>query len=114
MHTDTSTRQPHSLIASDWVEGTPVRRSSGQKIGTIERLMIDKLSGNVAYAVLSFGGWLGMGEDHYPLPWARLKYNEALGGYVVNLTNKQLQAAPKYADDRWLSGVDSYWATTFV
>ena len=57
MQTDTSTRQSHNLIASDRVEGTPVRRSSGEKIGTIERLMIDKLSGNVAYAVLSFGGF---------------------------------------------------------
>jgi hypothetical protein len=57
MQTDT-----HSLIASDRVEGTPVRRSSGEKIGTIERLMIDKLSGNVAYAVLSFGGFLGIGQ----------------------------------------------------
>jgi len=73
MQTDTSTRQPHSLIASDRVEGTPVRRSSGEKIGTIERLMIDKLSGNVAYAVLSFGGFLGMGQKHLPIPWARRK-----------------------------------------
>ena len=46
----------------------PVRRSSGEKIGTIERLMIDKLSGNVAYAVLSFGGFLGMGQKHLPIP----------------------------------------------
>ena len=54
---------PHSLIASDRVEGTPVRRTNGEKIGTIERLMIDKLSGNVAYAVLSFGGFLGIGQQ---------------------------------------------------
>ena len=57
MQTDTSSPQSHSLIASDRVEGTPVRRSSGEKIGTIERLMIDKISGNVAYAVLSFSVW---------------------------------------------------------
>ena len=60
MQTDTSTHQSHNLIASDRVEGTPVRRSSGEKIGTIERLMIDKLSGNVAYAVLSFGALMGL------------------------------------------------------
>ena len=59
MQTDTSARPSNNLIASDRVEGTPVRRSSGEKIGTIKRLMIDKLSGNVAYAVLSFGGLLG-------------------------------------------------------
>src|SRR5260221_629744 len=70
MQTDTSAPQSHSLIASDRVEGTPVRRSSGEKIGTIERLMIDKLSGNVAYAVLSFGGFLGMGQKHVPIACA--------------------------------------------
>ena len=96
MQTDTSTRQSHSLIASDRVEGTPVRRSDGGKIGTIERLMIDKLSGNVAYAVLSFGGFLGMGEDFYPLPWSTLNYDTNLGGYLVNLTKDQLEKAPKY------------------
>ena len=64
--------KPHTLVASDRVEGTPVRRPNGQKIGSIQRLMIDKLTGNVAYAVLSFGGFLGMGKKHLPIPWARL------------------------------------------
>ena len=58
--------QSHSLIASDRVEGTPVRRSDGRKVGAIQRLMIDKLSGNVAYAVLSFGGFFGIGQKHLP------------------------------------------------
>jgi PRC-barrel domain len=93
MQTDTSTRQSHSLIASDRVEGTPVRRSDGGKIGTIERLMIDKLSGNVAYAVLSFGGFLGMGQKHLPIPWARLTYDRALGAYHLDLTEEELKRA---------------------
>ena len=71
MVTDTMTK-PHTLIASDRVEGTAVRRSNGDKIGHIERLMIDKVTGNVAYAILSFGGFLGMGTSLLPLPWARL------------------------------------------
>ena len=58
--------KPHQLIASDRVEGTAVRRPNGDRIGHIERLMIDKVSGKVAYAVISFGGFLGMGEDYYP------------------------------------------------
>ena len=110
---DTARDETATLIASDKVAGTAVYGADSEKIGRIETVIIDKFSGKVAYAVLSFGGWLGMGQDHYPLPWAKLKYNEALGGYVVNLTNKQLQSAPKYADDGWLSGVDGYWATTF-
>ena len=102
MQTDTSTRQSHSLIASDRVEGTPVRRSDGGKIGTIERLMIDKLSGNVAYAVLSFGGFFGMGAEHYPVPWSTLKYDEELGGYITPITKDQLKNAPKIGqNDTW-------------
>ena len=64
--------------------------------------MIDKLSGKVAYAVLSFGGFLGVGEEHYPLPWSNLKYDTNLGGYRVNLTKDQLEGAPKYKpSDEW-------------
>ena len=85
----------HSLIASDRVEGADVRRSDGEKIGTIQRLMIDKLSGKVAYAVMSFGGFLGMGEDHYTLPWSTLTYNTSLDAYELNLTDEQLKSAPQ-------------------
>src|SRR5713101_4054716 len=61
--------KPHQLIASDRVEGTAVRRPNGDRIGHIERLMIDKISGKVSYAILSFGGFLGMGTNLLPLPW---------------------------------------------
>src|SRR6267143_3342103 len=95
-------RETTSLIASDKVEGTPVRRSNGDKVGTIEGVMIDKRSGKVAYAVMSFGGFLGMGEDYYPLPWSLLTYNPALGGYEINVTEQQLKNAPKYSrHDSW-------------
>jgi len=87
----------HDLIGSDRVEGTNIYRSDGKKIGEIERVMIDKISGQVAYAVMGFGGFLGLGEDHYPIPWQRLTYNEKLGGYEVNLTDAQLKNAPHYA-----------------
>ena len=97
MQTDTSTQQSHSLIASDRVEGTPVRRADGERIGTIERLMIDKLSGNVAYAVLSFGGFLGMGHKHAPIPWARLTFDRTLGAYRLDLTDEELRHAPSVA-----------------
>jgi hypothetical protein len=80
--------RPHALIASDRVEGTDVRRLSGEKIGRIERLMIDKVSGNVAYAVLSFGGLLGFGEKHLPIPWATLKYDLSLDAYTAPLSDE--------------------------
>jgi hypothetical protein len=89
-------RETTSLIGSDKVEGTAVYGADQKKIGTLERVMIDKISGKVAYAVLSFGGFLGMGEDYYPVPWATLKYDQNLGGYLVNLTRDKLDKAPKY------------------
>ena len=95
-------RETSNLIGSDKVEGTPVRRSDGERVGQIERIMIDKLSGKVAYAVMSFGGFLGMGEDYYPLPWSVLKYNPTLGGYEISVTEQQLKNAPKYSrHDSW-------------
>jgi hypothetical protein len=95
----------HGLIASDRVEGTNVYRSSGDKIGHIERIMIDKKSGRAAYAVMNFGGFLGLGEDSYPLPWSVLTYNTRLGGYEVNVTDEQLKGAPKYRrDEEWDDG----------
>jgi hypothetical protein len=92
--------ETHHLIASDRIEGTPVRRLDGEKIGTIQRLMVDKLSGNVAYAVLSFGGLLGMGEKHFPIPWARLKYDLAQEAYRLDLTDEELKSAPTYRADK--------------
>ncbi|HEY5047791.1 MAG TPA: PRC-barrel domain-containing protein [Rhizomicrobium sp.] len=92
-------RETIGLIGSDKVEGTAVYRSDGDRVGTIDRVMIDKTSGNVAYAVMSFGGFLGIGSDRYPVPWSLLTYNERLGGYEVNVTEDQLRKAPKFRDN---------------
>jgi len=91
-----------TLIGSDKVEGTNVYGPDGSQIGEIERLMIDKQSGQVSYAVLSFGGFLGIGDEHYPLPWQSLKYDTELGGYRSSVSKAQLEGAPKYrSDDSW-------------
>jgi hypothetical protein len=92
-------REFGSLIGSDKVEGTAVFGPDETKIGSIERVMIDKVSGRVSYAVLGFGGFLGLGNDHYPLPWQSLKYDTRLGGYRTGVTEDQLRSAPKYRDD---------------
>jgi PRC-barrel domain protein len=89
----------HTLIASDRVEGTLVRRPDGEKVGTIQRLMIDKVSGQVAYAVLKFGGFLGIRQKHLPVPWASLAYDRALGAYRLNLSDAELAWAPAFTDD---------------
>jgi hypothetical protein len=92
----TQNRETASLIGSDKVEGTAVYGADEQRIGTIQRVMIDKISGKVTYAVTSFGGFLGIGEDYHPLPWPTLKYDTRLGGYRTGLTADRLRGAPKY------------------
>ena len=96
--TSVETRETVNLIGSDKVEGTAVYGADRNKIGSIERVMIDKITGKVAYAVLSFGGFMGMGEDYYPVPWSILNYDTNLGGYGTNLTEGQLKGAPKYSE----------------
>ena len=90
-------RETVSLIGSDKVEGTAVYGADNKKIGSVQRVMIDKISGKVAYAVVSFGGFLGMGEDYYPLPWSKLHYDTQLGGYRADITENQLKGAPKFS-----------------
>ena len=74
------------LIESDRVEGTTVYDPNGNNIGSIKRLMIEKVSGRVAYAVLSFGGFLGIGDEEHAIPWSKLVYDPNLGGYRTDIT----------------------------
>ena len=85
------------LIASNKVEGTAVYNNSDERLGSIYNFMVDKHSGQVEYAVLSFGGFLGIGNDYYPLPWDLLSYDEEVGGYRVDLDKETLEDAPRYA-----------------
>src|ERR1700736_137165 len=87
------------LIESDRVEGTTVYDPSGDNIGSIKRLMIEKISGGVAYAVMSFGGFLGMGTEEHAVP-NKLTYDTNLGGYRTDITEQQLRGAPAFSRDR--------------
>jgi hypothetical protein len=84
------------LIASNKVEGTAVYNRQGEHLGAVHNFMVDKFTGQVGYAVLSFGGFLGIGENYHPLPWKALTYDTRLGGYVVDLTQDRLEGAPRY------------------
>jgi hypothetical protein len=118
---DANVKETHDLIASDKVEGTKVYDLAGEHIGSIDRILIEKRSGKVSYAVLSFGGFLGIGHDHYPLPWEKLNYDTQLDGYRIDLTKEQIEGAPSYSDDddTWYNdngrrvydyyGVPPYW-----
>ena len=107
---DSMQRETSALIAADKVEGTAVYDLHSNKVGTIETLMIDKLSGKVAYAVLSFGGFLGIGERYHPLPWSVLRYSTEHGGYVVDVDKKTLEKAPTYGPNEMPNYGDREWA----
>ena len=106
-----------TLISSRRVEGTSVYNRTGESLGTVDHVMIDKLTGQVAYAVMSFGGFLGIGEKYHPLPWGVLDYEVSKGGYVVDIDKRTLEGAPIYesndaerwGDRGWRKRVDDYY-----
>jgi len=110
------------LIAADRVTGTSVYNRDGDQLGTVDYVMLDRTSGQAIYAIMSFGGFLGLGESYHPLPWSMLTYNIRLGGYVVALDRKTLKEAPWHHERTgfaWTAaygrtidkyyGVASYW-----
>ena len=90
------------------VSGTPVYNTNGDKLGSVDDLIIDKVSGQVRYAALEFGGFLGVGTDRYPLPWSMLKYDTSIDGYVIPLQKEQLEKAPRYEQRRMPEYTDDY------
>jgi hypothetical protein len=88
----------HSLVPSDRVEAAPIYGADGKRIGTIERLMLEKMTGMVAYAVVKCGGFLGTDQHHYPVPWNSLKYNMACRAYETSLTLEDLRSGPSELD----------------
>ena len=125
METDTAARtgevdETDRLISSQKVDGTAVYNHEGENLGTVDHLMIDKFSGQVAYAVMSFGGFLGIGSSYHPLPWNALNYDVNLGGYRVAVNRAHLEAAPRYtastepnwSDRAYTDRVDQHWGVS--
>lgn len=114
---ESSKAQVHTLISSELIRGTKVFNRQGEHLGTMMNVMIDKSSGQVAYSVMSFGGFLGIGEKYHPLPWRMLNYDHEMDGYVIDLDKERLTAAPSYAltdpirweDNEWRSRLDNYY-----
>ncbi|MCF8709663.1 PRC-barrel domain-containing protein [Rhizorhapis sp. SPR117] len=120
MASDIATDETVDLIASDRVEGTAVYNRAGERLGKVENFMVDKVSGTARYAVLSFGGFLGMGKEHYPLPWNLLTYDSDQDGYVVDLDKSTLEGAPRYDgqseprfDSDYGRGIYSYYGVSY-
>jgi sporulation protein YlmC with PRC-barrel domain len=106
-----------NLIEASRVQGVDVFNRTGEKLGSIDDIMVEKRSGRAAYAIMSFGGILGMGKDYHPLPWSMLTYDPKLGGYVVDVDPTVLEGAPAYAagaaprwgDQSYEEGVHRYY-----
>ena len=77
-------------IAASRVIGTSVYNTEGKSIGSVEDVMLDKTSNGIMFAVIGFGGFLGIGEKYHPLPWKMLTCDTRLGGYVVDLDRSKL------------------------
>ena len=92
-------KESHQFIAADKVEGTAVYNIAGDKVGTIRDVIIDKISGKVVYATLTFGGVLGVGEKYHALPWSVLTFNTDLGGYQVDVDREKLEAGPSATEE---------------
>jgi len=92
----TTTSGHTSAILASKVKGTAVYNDAGDKIGTVEDIVLDKQSNRIMFAALGFGGFLGAGEKYYPVPWSMLDYDEDKGGYVVPLDKSRIEKAPAY------------------
>ncbi|MGB3723766.1 MAG: PRC-barrel domain-containing protein [Pacificimonas sp.] len=90
------TDESHDLISAEKVDGTAIYSAGGDKMGTVKSVMINKQSGQVAHAVLSIGGVLGMGSEYHAMPWDKLDYDTELGGYRLNVTEEQLKTGPTF------------------
>lgn len=111
---------PGGLVSSSDGHGTKIYGRDGSNVGSIDHLMIDKQSGKIAYAVMGFGGFLGMGEDHRPVPWIKLQYDTSKNCFVTDITEQEVKGAPE-RNDNWRAdrdweqrthdhyGVQNYW-----
>lgn len=99
------TQGDSTLVSAADVTGTTVYGADDSNVGSIDRVMIDKQSGKVVYAVMSFGGILGIGGDERPVPWDTLTYDTSLGGFRTSITEAQLNDAPR-SESGWESNRD--------
>lgn len=111
-------QSPHDLIMSSRVTGAAVFNPGGDRIGHVHDLSVHKVSGQVIYAIMSFGGFLGIGERYHPVPWSMLDYDVERGGYVVPLDKAAIEAAPSLdraelealgAGDAWRTRLFDYY-----
>ncbi|ALD93635.1 PRC-barrel domain-containing protein [Cupriavidus gilardii] len=100
------------VMAADTLEGNSVIGPAGEDLGTIDHIMLDVQGGRVAYAVLSFGGFLGIGEKLFAVPWSALTLDTRRKCFVLGVDKDKLKAAPGFDKDHWPAMADPQWATS--
>ncbi|MDT4795580.1 PRC-barrel domain protein [compost metagenome] len=100
------------IMAADTLDGNLVLGPNGDKLGKINHIMLDVPRGQIAYAVLSFGGFLGVGTKMFAVPWSALTLDTVRKSFVLGIDREQLEAAPGFDHDHWPSMADQQWATS--
>jgi len=100
---------PH-VMAADTLQGNSVENTAGESLGDIKAIMLDVPHGRIAYAVLSFGGILGIGDKLFAIPWSALTLDADKERFVLNVSKEQLESAPGFDKDAWPSMADLEWA----
>ncbi|MGZ8422768.1 MAG: PRC-barrel domain-containing protein [Nitrospira sp.] len=100
------------LLPASTIEGTAVQNAAGEDLGEINELMIDLEKGRIAYAVLSFGGFLGMGDKLFALPWEALNIGPEGDVFILNVPREKLDNAPGFDKDNWPDWADASWGET--
>ncbi len=99
------------VLAASTLAGDQVQNSAGEDLGTVDEIMIDIPAGKVAYAVLSFGGFLGMGNKLFAVPWSALRVDEDKKHFILDVDKKKLENAPGFDKDNWPDMADTSWGT---
>ena len=108
---DDPTKEYRRVMSASTLDGDPVKNPQGEKLGKIEDIMIDVPTGRVAYAVLSFGGFLGMGDKLFAIPWTSFMLDEDEKCFVLNVDKETLKSAPGFDKDNWPDMADATWRT---
>lgn len=101
---------PSSVVKTSEVIGVDVENTQGEDLGSVEEIILDKVTGNVRYVVLSFGGFMGMGDKLFALPWNSLSYDENKGSFILNVAKEKLEKAPGFNKENWPNFSDKKWA----
>jgi Uncharacterized conserved protein len=104
-----TTKMGRRMLAASTIEGTGVQNEAGEDLGEINELMIDLEKGRIAYAVLSFGGFLGMGDKLFALPWEVLSISPSGDVFILNVPREKLEQAPGFDPDNWPDMADTAW-----